>query len=56
MKEEYAIIDHKGNFRTHPNETGSGKYISLMTKNTAERYEKMYGGEYKYKVKKVKVV
>jgi hypothetical protein len=55
MKEEYAIIDNNGNFITAPNETGSGNYISLMTKANAEMYAKMYGGEYKYKIKKIKV-
>jgi len=53
-KEKYAIVDKEGNFLTAPNETGSGRYISLMTQKHAEQSIKMYY-EKTCKVKKVKV-
>ena len=53
QKEQYAIVDKEGNFLTAPNETGSGRYISVMTKECAEGNIKIY---YKgCKIKKVKV-
>lgn len=55
MKEEYAITDKEGNFLTAPNETGSGKFIALTSKENATlEVEKYYKGK-GYKVKKLKV-
>jgi cell division septal protein FtsQ len=53
-KEQYAIVDKNGVFITYPNETGSGNFISLMTKSQAEGKVKMYYNK-NYKIKKMKV-
>ena len=53
-KKQYAIVDKEGNFLTVPNETGSGRYIGLMTKKNGELYLKMYTKD--CKLKKVKVL
>lgn len=53
-KQEYAIVDKEGYFLTAPNETGSGRYIALMTKENAKRNLVLYTKG--CKLKKVKVL
>lgn len=56
MKTEttYAIIDNEGRFLTSPNETGSGKYISLFTKEKAQQEIEIYYRNKGYRVRKLK--
>ena len=54
MEELYAIVTDDGKFIAYPNETGSGSYISLMSKQEAIENIARYHGN-GYKVKKIKV-
>ena len=50
----YAIKNNDGCFLTSPNETGSGTYISLMTKEKAQREIDTYYRNRGYKIVKLK--
>ena len=52
-KKQYAIVNKFGYFLAASNETGSGLYISLLTKKEAEFHIKMYYPN--NKIKKLKV-
>lgn len=55
MKKMYAITTPEGLFISLPNETGSGDYITLETKEKAYTHLKMYYPVgYKLKMLKVK--
>ncbi len=54
MKEEYAIMSNDGVYLTSPSEDGYGKFINLMTKETAKRNLAMYYWK-GYKIKKMRV-
>jgi hypothetical protein len=50
----YIIVTKDGEAITHPNETGSGKYISVMSKDKAKSCIATYYSRKGYKAKKIK--
>ena len=55
MKKEYVILDDKGNYLATPNETGSGLYIAVFSRDEATLEIDIFYRFKGYKIKKIKI-